>query len=699
MKNFTYPPSPKTFNEEVLKPSKEFRLEAFKVVLSIFLFIAVYIVLILLSVGLAAAVSWLGIMLIILKPMFLTLMIGLGMIGLGLMVIYFLFKFIFSIKRVDRSGFIEINRKDFPEIYSFIERLAKETQSPLPKKIYISQDVNASVFYDSSFLSMFFPVKKNLLIGLGFVNSVNLSEFKAVIAHEFGHFSQHSMKLGSYVFYVNRLIYNMLYDNQGYANAIDSWASISGYFQFFASLTVKIVQSIQWVLQKVYIVVNKTNLSLSRQMEHNADAVSAMVCGPEHLITALKRLEISGLCYNTLLNQYERWIELNLKPDNIYSHQSEIISHFAINNDMELEYGLPRVNDNGSSNFQQSRIVVKDQWSSHPSTVERERYLQTLGIEKTETVKESAWALFSDPEKAQKLMTEKLFSVVKFKDDAVATLNLEKFKEMYYEEYKKHTYNKEFKNFYDNRRITQFNIEELGADGKSIFTDFNQIYSTENCTIPKKIDAINSDIETLKTISGKEYNIKSFDFDGKKCSKSDVPNLLKDLESERAALQESLDKIDVEIFKFVCSKSTDADKIAITDLYKTYFRAYSESEVSLKNYTELGQTIAPIYQRNSSSKIVRVIADVKVIEKRIVQQIQEVLPEAKEQKYLDDTQMEKIDHYLSKDREYYDGSNFNNVELDVFNEAMVLFVNMMYSREFIIKKKLLQKQLDIVGGN
>ncbi len=200
MKNFTYPPSPKNFNEEALKPSKEFRLEAFKVVLSIFLFIAVYIVLILLSVGLAAVVSWLGVMLIILKPMFLTLMIGLGMIGLGLMVIYFLFKFIFSIKRVDRSGFIEINRKDFPEIYSFIERLANETKSPLPKKIYISQDVNASVFYDSSFLSMFFPVKKNLLIGLGFVNSVNLSEFKAVIAHEFGHFSQHSMKLGSYVF-------------------------------------------------------------------------------------------------------------------------------------------------------------------------------------------------------------------------------------------------------------------------------------------------------------------------------------------------------------------------------------------------------------------------------------------------------------------------------------------------------------------
>jgi Zn-dependent protease with chaperone function len=38
---------------------------------------------------------------------------------------------------------------------------------------------------------MFLPIKKNLQIGLGLVNSLNVSEFKAVMAHEFGHFTQH----------------------------------------------------------------------------------------------------------------------------------------------------------------------------------------------------------------------------------------------------------------------------------------------------------------------------------------------------------------------------------------------------------------------------------------------------------------------------------------------------------------------------
>jgi len=50
------------------------------------------------------------------------------------------------------------------------------------------------------------PGRKNLVIGLGLVNRLNLSEFKAVLAHEFGHFSQNSMKLGSYVYTSNRII-------------------------------------------------------------------------------------------------------------------------------------------------------------------------------------------------------------------------------------------------------------------------------------------------------------------------------------------------------------------------------------------------------------------------------------------------------------------------------------------------------------
>ena len=300
MKETIYPFSPKNVNLSSLKPSREYKHEIYKVISAILLFFTVYLILVVLAVLLAAFVSYLGIRLIIFKPASITLLLGIGMIGLGLMVLFYLIKFIFSIKKVDRSGFYELEKGKNQELFSFLVSLSKETKTKLPKKIYISPDINASVFYDSSFLSMFIPVKKNLVIGLGLVNSVNMSEFKAIIAHEFGHFSQQSMSLGSYVYNVNKVIYNLLYENEGYANTIESWASASGYFALFANLTIKIVQGIQWILRKLYVVVNKTNLSLSRQMEHHADAVSAYVSGSNHLYSALKRLEIGDVCYNLL---------------------------------------------------------------------------------------------------------------------------------------------------------------------------------------------------------------------------------------------------------------------------------------------------------------------------------------------------------------------------------------------------------------
>jgi Zn-dependent protease with chaperone function len=58
---------------------------------------------------------------------------------------------------------------------------------------------------------MFLPIKKNLQIGIGLMNSLTQDELKAVLAHEFGHFSQKSMKIGSYVYYANQVIHNLYF--------------------------------------------------------------------------------------------------------------------------------------------------------------------------------------------------------------------------------------------------------------------------------------------------------------------------------------------------------------------------------------------------------------------------------------------------------------------------------------------------------
>lgn len=677
-------------DRSILKPGKAYRQEALKVTAAILFFVLVYLALITLAAFLAVFVSFIGIKLIILKPMFLTLMIGVGLIGLGIMVIFFLIKFIFTSQKIDRSGYREIRRNEFPELFAYIESLAKETQTPFPKRIYLTHEVNASVFYDSSFFSMFFPVKKNLLIGLGLVNSVNLSEFKAVLAHEFGHFSQHSMRLGVYVFNTNKIIYNMLFDNDGYANTLGRWAEASGYFAVFATLTAKIVQLIQYILRKVYVVVNKSNLSLSRQMEHHADTVSAFVAGPNHIISSLNRLELAGVGHQYLLNQYDKWIHENQKPANMFEHHAEVMKVFATDQGYELENGIPVIEQNEKSTMVRSRIVFKDQWASHPSNQERDNYLKSLNIPLHETDKSSPWVLFGDFRKVQEEITDQLFSAIKYKGE-VELMDLHSFRERFNREHSKFTFNKRYKGFYDNRRIRRFDLNNH-SDLMEYF-DFEELYNEANLLLPKKLEVLSSDIELLKNLA--QSKIKTFDFDGKKLKKKDIPEILKQLETEEKQCQDQLNTLDIAVFKFFIRKP---DGKELENLYLKYFEVSAETEKAIKDYNELASTINPIYSGSIPFEVARkIINDVLNIEMKIKAHYKTILPELQKHNYLAEAKLKKAENYLSRDRDYFDASGFNNIELDIFNEAMGIYVEAIYEREFRIKKAILDKQLEILN--
>ena len=150
---------------------------------------------------------------------------------------FFLIKFLFKSHKVERSHFLEIHKEDEPKLFGMIEEIVQSVGTQFPKKVYLSPDVNAGVFYDSSFWSMFLPIRKNLNIGLGLVNTITEQELKSILSHEFGHFSQSSMKLGSYVYNVNQIIFNLLYNNQSYDKMLMAWANANGFLGFFVAFT------------------------------------------------------------------------------------------------------------------------------------------------------------------------------------------------------------------------------------------------------------------------------------------------------------------------------------------------------------------------------------------------------------------------------------------------------------------------------
>lgn len=173
----------------VLKVSNNFRRMAIKSALSILFFVLSYLVMIIFGLAWVLLCALIAYALGIYVGGFVTVFLGLGLIGMGLFIFFFLIKFIFSPAiKIDRSQFLEIKKEQQPALFELIHETVGEVKTNFPKKVYLTADINASVFYDATFWSMFFPVRKNLMIGIGLMNSVSTIELKAILAHEFGHF-------------------------------------------------------------------------------------------------------------------------------------------------------------------------------------------------------------------------------------------------------------------------------------------------------------------------------------------------------------------------------------------------------------------------------------------------------------------------------------------------------------------------------
>lgn len=693
----SYPSTPENVDPQVLQPSPQFKREAIKVLGAILFFILSYLLLAAAGVGLAALCVAAGIGLVIAKPAFITLMLGLGLAGLGVMVVAFLFKFLFKRHKVDRSGLIEIKEHDHPQLFSFIRALANETETSFPKRIYISPEVNASVFYDSSFWSMFLPVKKNLQIGLGLVNTVNISEFKAIIAHEFGHFSQRSMKLGSYVYNLNQVIFNLLYDNENYDRAIEKWANASGYFALFAGITIRIVKGIQWILQQVYTLVNKVYMSLSRQMEFHADTVSACVSGGNHLITSLRRLEVADITYNNVFGFYQDNFKKSFKPDNIYPQHREIMRVFSEFHGIPMEHGLPQVDSTTFAKFNKQRIQVKDQWASHPSTDDREKHLRRLQME-TPAQHNSAWLLFNDAENLQRQVTDNIFVDVKY-ENPVQIIDSNSFCSNYQESFQRYQLPKIYKGFFDTRPISKIDLEKLEYETSLEVEGLESLLSEEVLALPYKKDGLASDLETLDSIKNGHINVKSFEFNGVKHKANYASGLLLHLENELHDTNKLLEEADRKIISWFLRTAEQSGNIEkLRACYKKLYLVTEETDKDLNIYTTMQQHLMPLYQVMQFADIERAISKLKLEEAKFRDRLQNVLHDPTNSQFITEDQNKTATEFLSKDWRYFFAESYIQQDLDRLNECLYLLYYVASEKAFDAKAELLNFQLDVVGA-
>ena len=695
-----YPPGPVGVAPDITAPSPEFKSEVKKVMGVITLFFIVYITLVTASIALAAGCVVVGIAVIAGMASLLGLMFGLGIISIGIMVFIFLIKFIFSVKKFDESGSIEVTEEGQPQLFSFIRRLTDDTQTQFPKKIILSPEVNACVFYNDSFWSMFFPVRKNLQIGLGLVNSLTVSEFKAVMAHEFGHFSQRSMKLGTFVYNVNKAIYNMLYENKDYGQFLQKWGSVHWAIGIFMWVTIQIVKGIQQILQGMYSLINKNYMSLSREMEFHADGVAASVSGSENLIRALRKVEVSDVCYNMVIQKANDYIDDKTVFENLYSNQYVVMEQYAKDNNLQLQHHVPVPDNSFFKRFQLSRVNISNQWASHPGREDREKRLYGLNVAAPEDA-QPAWLLFNDAAGLQKQLTAALYRNVA-DDIKKQSINEIEFRQRYLAEVGVYTLPEAYNGYYDGRAINDMEVENVLATsfaGEVSQAVFKQLTADEQVALLKRHAADQEDAELLKKIANKEINVKTFDFDGEKHDRNMAPTILetltREIEQQKQDVQKNEEAIVTFFYKAALQKGA-AEGALLRSQYVNYFTNRKSIEKQYEICQRIMTLLAPVSHGHSvtleqASKMAAGLRGESETLKTILKQW------LQKDAFDNNTQLKsKIESFIKAQYQYFSGNEFFNNELGDLHHIVINGIQELNNYQWRNFKKILEYQLTLI---
>lgn len=400
--NVIYPAGPANVPEGFTRPSGTYLRHAWLAVGALLLFIALY-------VALAAWFVYNGVT--ELARAFDGSGFGAGLVGCGsLFFAAFLIKALFFIKKGTQADGIELTRKEQPRLFAFLDRIADEAGAPRPHKVYASGRVNAAVSYDLSLLNLLFPSRKNLEIGFGLVNMLNLGEFKAVCAHEFGHFGQRSMAVGRWVYTAQQVA----------AYIVTRRDALDGFLRGVSRLDIRIawigwlLGIVVWALRVVvdtgFRLVVLAQRALAREMELQADLVAVSLTGSDALVHALHRLKVADDAWDRSLNFLRGEVGANRPPRDIFAVQLALADRLGIIYNDPAYAQRPQLPVGGGAAlrvFESELAQPPRMWSTHPMNHERENnakrtYLFAPADER------SAWSIFDDAPSLRERITHDL---------------------------------------------------------------------------------------------------------------------------------------------------------------------------------------------------------------------------------------------------------------------------------------------------
>lgn len=164
-----------------------------------------------------------------------------------------------------------LNPAGQPRLFAELQGVARAVGEPMPAEVYITPEVNAGVLQRGR--------RRVMVLGLPLMQIMTVSQMRAVLAHEFGHYYGGDTKLGPWVYRTRETIERTL------RTVSQQSALLQLPFLWYGRLFMRVSQAV------------------SRRQEFAADQLAARTIGAGAMIAGLRNLGQGSIAFNVYWRQ------------------------------------------------------------------------------------------------------------------------------------------------------------------------------------------------------------------------------------------------------------------------------------------------------------------------------------------------------------------------------------------------------------
>ncbi len=275
----------------------------------------------------------------------------------------------------------KLERIDAPELWTLVEDVARKLEVKPVDTIYVTPGTGIAVYEKGSILKKVSgTAKRNLILGMGSIPGLTQGQLTAILAHEYGHFSNRDTAGGNLAHQVYASLIQLAQRLiQGGAARIYNpvWLFVMGYQRIFLRIT----------------------LGASRLQEVLADRYAAISYGGQNFIEGLQSVIRQGIAFPVQADyEIRRAFELKQPLYNIYN----LPSQEKLQGDIEKQ-------------IQEAMNRPTSEYDSHPAPKERIELVSRLHVPYSplQDNRSPALHLFPNPEELQRELTAQVLKNIR----------------------------------------------------------------------------------------------------------------------------------------------------------------------------------------------------------------------------------------------------------------------------------------------